>query len=244
MNKRKLVALCLIVCLLAIAMVGGSLAFFTDTDAAKNVMVIGNVAIEQNEQQRDDNGQLVDFVQNQKLFPMVDNRAAGEPTTVDGYFNSKMANVVDKIVTVTNTGSEPAYVRTILAFETVRSYAEGSDTDFTDLHDEYFGILGDVEYLDRYITVDGVEYVLALCVYEEALAKDATTAPSLKQFFLAPTADNKTSEWFGEEYTILAVSQGVQTEGFTSAEEALNRAFGDPATLELSEIQSWFTSNS
>ncbi|MBQ5671328.1 MAG: hypothetical protein IIV43_03090 [Oscillospiraceae bacterium] len=248
MNKKKLLAMCLIVCLLAVAAVNGTLAYFTDTDSAKNVMAVGNIAIEQNEQQLDANGALEPFVQSKKLFPMVDNRAEGDSLYVNGYFNGKMANVVDKIITVSNKGSEAAYVRTILAFETQRHYAEGSSTEFTDLHDTYFGVLGnDVEYLDRYITVDGVEYVLAVRLYEEALAPAATTEPSLKQFFLAPTAGNEVSALFGNEYTILALSQAVQTAGFedtndngTAADEALNKAFGDLETMDLAEIAAWF----
>ena len=48
--KKKILALVLCVAMLAIALVGGTLAYFTDTDAAQNVMAVGNVAIVQDEQ--------------------------------------------------------------------------------------------------------------------------------------------------------------------------------------------------
>ena len=51
MNKKKILALCLIVCLLATAVVGGTLAYFTDTMEAKNVIVVGNVDAELYESQ-------------------------------------------------------------------------------------------------------------------------------------------------------------------------------------------------
>lgn len=44
--KKKITALCLCVALLAIAVVGASLAYFTDTDNAKNTFTVGNVKIE------------------------------------------------------------------------------------------------------------------------------------------------------------------------------------------------------
>lgn len=44
--KRKITALCLVVALLAVAVVGGTMAYFTDTDEATNVFTIGNIKIE------------------------------------------------------------------------------------------------------------------------------------------------------------------------------------------------------
>ena len=47
--KKKMTALCLVVALLAIAVVGGSLAYFTDKDEAENVFTVGGVDIVLNE---------------------------------------------------------------------------------------------------------------------------------------------------------------------------------------------------
>ena len=49
MNKKKILALCLIVCMLAIAVVGGTLAYFTDTAEATNTFTMGKVEIELDE---------------------------------------------------------------------------------------------------------------------------------------------------------------------------------------------------
>ena len=236
--KRKILAIALVACLAVVAIAGASLAYLTDKDEAVNVMTLGNVNIEQYEKDAAGN----DFVQNQDLFPMVDLRADGDAVVVDGKFNPAMKNVIDKFVTVENTGDYAAYVRTILAFETARHYAEGSSTEFTDIHKTYIGVLGDFEYLDEYIVIDGVEYVLAVCVYEEAVEPGATTDPSLRQFFLAPSANNEITTLFGEDYTILALSQAVQAAGFDTIEEgaaeiALNPAFGE-ITADLA--QGWF----
>lgn len=44
--KKKLTAIALIVALLAVAVIGGTLAYFTDTDSADNVFTVGNVRID------------------------------------------------------------------------------------------------------------------------------------------------------------------------------------------------------
>ena len=91
--KKKITAIFLCVALVAIAIVGASLAYFTDTKSATNTFVVGNVKIELIEQQRGENG-LVPFEQNKKLVPGKSN---------DG-------NAVSKIVTVKNTGANDAWV--------------------------------------------------------------------------------------------------------------------------------------
>lgn len=233
--KKKIVAMCATVAIAAVA-VGGTLAYFTDTDAAKNVMTTGNVAIEQYEKDKAGN----DFVQEQKLYPRVDTIAIDRNNIVaeDGFYNPAIKNVIDKVVTVENTGSEEAYVRTVFAFETQRHYTPGSSTEFTCLHDTYFGVLANnLVYTDQYFTMDGVEYVVAVCTYADPVASGATTDPSLKQFFLAPTANNEVATLFGETYDILVLSQAVQAEGFGDATIALDAAFGE---VTAANAKAWF----
>ena len=62
--KKKILAIVLCVAMLAIAIVGGTMAYFTDTDADVNVMALGNVKIVQNETDR--NGDA--YVDGQKLL--------------------------------------------------------------------------------------------------------------------------------------------------------------------------------
>lgn len=91
--KKKLTAIALVVALLAVAVIGGTLAYFTDTDSAKNTFTVGNVKIDLIEQEKTEQG-LVDFVQDKLLVPGKSN---------DG-------NAVSKIVTVKNTGRNDAWV--------------------------------------------------------------------------------------------------------------------------------------
>lgn len=75
--KKKITAIFLCVALVAIAIVGASLAYFTDTDEATNTFAVGNVKIDLIEQQRVADGEgnktttLENFEQNKKLYPIV-----------------------------------------------------------------------------------------------------------------------------------------------------------------------------
>ena len=90
--KKKLTAIFLCVALVAIAIVGASLAYFTDTQAAKNTFTVGNVKIDLIEQQKGESG-LEAFESNKILVP-----------------GTSAKNAVSKIVTVKNTGANDAWV--------------------------------------------------------------------------------------------------------------------------------------
>lgn len=93
MNKRRILAIAMSLCIVAILAVGASLAYFTDTDNATNTFTVGNVKIELVEQQKGEDG-LEDFDQDKTLVPGKSN---------DG-------NAVSKIATVKNTGKNDAWV--------------------------------------------------------------------------------------------------------------------------------------
>ena len=84
--KKKIAAVALAACLAATAIVGGTLAYFTDTDKADNVFTVGNVDIELTEPGWE---------------------ATGESEAQDMYPGEAVA----KDPTVTNKGANPAFVR-------------------------------------------------------------------------------------------------------------------------------------
>ena len=273
--KKKILTLSLAACLAATAIIGGTMAYFTDSDVATNVMAVGNVQIVQNEQQRiidaenddlsHDVAQVTDdgletFEDGKKLFPVTKDTATGYDTPVatmyknysnalddvswknQSMFDTKY-NVVDKIVTISNTGTEDAYVRTLLAFEIV--YNEEGENVIDDyimtVHNYNIDyIMNDAGDDAEIFTINGVDYCVGTVTYTDALKAGYTTAPSLKQFYLKNTAGNEFYSYVGDEYTILALSQAVQTEGFDDAATALNTAFGDPKTVENKTVVEWF----
>ena len=108
--KKKLTAIFLCVALVAIAIVGASLAYFTDTDEETNTFTAGGVAIDLIEKERGENG-LQDFTQDKVLLPIVGS-AQGEK---DEYGQPIAANYVDKMVTIKNTSKSDAWVRAYFA---------------------------------------------------------------------------------------------------------------------------------
>lgn len=156
--KKKILALAMAAIMLIVAVVGGTLAYFTDTDEATNVFTFGNVQIIQREGQRklgedewvayDDDAPVVDaekatieaFEDNKNIFPAVLNKLTKVPVTVNGYdFNIRSldGNYVDKIVSVYNDGTEDAYIRTIIAVPSINGYDDDPDASDNPLHWNY-----------------------------------------------------------------------------------------------------------
>ena len=124
MNKRKIILLATALCMVAILAVGGTLAYFTDTDQEINVFTVGNVQIDLIEQQRDGKGGLEEFNDDKKLLPIVGS-AQGEK---DEFGLPTAKNYVDKIVTVKVLDkSEDAYVRVLMAFPVAMDAAAEAD---------------------------------------------------------------------------------------------------------------------
>ena len=245
--KKRIITISLVIALLATCF-AGTYAYLQDTDAAKNTMTVGKVTIEQIEQERGANG-LESFKDNTyKLVPYTGSVGAngvaneyGASLTMDGVeytMFDQSKNAIDKIVTVENTGTEEAYIRTLFAFE-----VPAGNEDF--LFDRTLNITftGALKATGKIIEVDGVKFYVCYCYYgnDSKLAPGATSAPSLRQLYLNANAGNDWFEAVGATYDILVLSQAVQTQGFADAETALNTAFGDPNTVEDSKLITWFS---
>lgn len=239
--KKKIFAVVLCISMLAIAIVGGSLAYFTDTEGAKNVMTVGNVNIVQDET----NEEGTAFQDNQKLYPVTgENTEASNTAYYNGNVMSTDQNWISKIVTVYNEGSEDAYVRTLFAFElpvdaegNVLEYpaADGANLAWRTKHGLHYNISGGPtgsilfpktaadEYI-IYTAADGTKYMVGEYLYmtngDSMLKGSATTGtvgershPSLVSIGLESTVDNAVAARY-RDYEILVVSQATQTAGF------------------------------
>ena len=70
--KKKLFTMAMAIALIAVSIVGMSLAYFTDKKEATNTFTAGGVKIDLIEQQRNEAGtELEDFKQDQVLMPIV-----------------------------------------------------------------------------------------------------------------------------------------------------------------------------
>ena len=241
--RKKIVAFTLVIAMLAICF-GSTLAYFMDTETVKNVMTIGNVDIEQIEQQRDENGGLEAFENGKILLPMGGDPAwAAETVTVNGdsfkVFDSE--NVLDKFVTVNNIGNSDAYVRTIVALEAGKSAEEAKNlwynyigvTDNTDN-----GVTIDSEDNDLFVKIGDTYYIIVVYTYVNAIAPGVQAPATLTGVALYKEATQETIANLGDTYEVLALSQAVQASDMgADAGAALDTAFGD---VNAANVADWF----
>jgi len=238
MNKRKLLALALGLCMVAILAVGGTLAYFTSEDSAENVFTMGNVKIEVVEE----------FEQNSELAPGLKiNKDVWVKNT-----GSKPAYVrVHLAFPAAMDDGNPNFAsyNNFLHWNfTKESYADGQWNWSTTVDgSNYPGNGGDWNYYET--TIDGEEFAVYVATYETALEADAQTATeAITQVYLDATvdavanADGSTTykDTKGNEVTLTAEemenitikvwAEGTQTDTFTDAYNALNTAFGVPGS--------------
>lgn len=254
MKKSTLLMVLSLVLALALG-VGGTMAYLQDTDADVNVMTLGNVYITQNEQEYNAAGELVEFTQDKPLYPYVGQLGWKNKEVADGaYRQFTMNNVVDKYVTVTNTGKSDAYVRTFIALEMGDYTVEEFEMIGVSINAENGGefkfpgtwVWGE----DFVVEIDGNNYYVMVAEHQDALAPGETTIPSLNQIYLKNTAGNEEVEKLdgngNGKYDVLVLSQAVQTQGFadanesgSAADEALNEAF-PYGTEKAATVAGWF----
>ena len=241
--KKKILTICLIVALAATAIIGGTLAYFTDTAEATNTFTAGGVKIDLIEQQRNaDSSALEPFENDKNLMPIVGS-AQGEQETVGGVKLPTAENYVDKIMTIKNTGASAAYVRIFVAVPTALQNGQTPNAPRYDvLHWNFNGdSCAEGEWTDEIVVanpieINGVDYKIYSRTYTTALeANEVTATPAYIGFYLDKTvdmnADGKyTVDWGnGPEVINYDLSQGVeipvfaqaiQADGFDSAEAA------------------------
>ena len=242
--KKKIIALAIAASTLAVAAIGGTMAYFTDTDSAENVMTIGKIDIVQNEYEWGADG-LIEFTQDKPLFPYVGNLAWADPDTYgndENYRRFAMDNVIDKYVTVTNTGKNDAYVRTFIALEMGDGY-NIDEAPFIGVSFNNANTNAWVWEKDFVIEINGCTYAVMSAVHTRAIAPDEETIPSLLQVYLDKEATQEDADVIDQNddglYTVYALTQAVQVNGFEEegAELALDEAFGDVTTANL---EAWF----
>lgn len=254
MKKKTILVAAIAVMLVAALVVGGTLAYFTDTKSAPNTFTVGNVSIDLIEQQRDGKGGLETFKQNQHLYPIVGS-AQGEKDAL-GMPTAKY--YVDKMVTIQNTGSEKAYIRAYFAIPSALD--DGKETFNAGLNVLHFNFGNKVaengaitstydnewqwkhdgkwNYFETTMA-DGIKYNVYYADYYKALDAHATTEQFIQGVYLDQSFDMKAdgAYAFGEKLTLdegwnwnnvtcPVYAVAVQAEGFASASEAMDAAFG------------------
>lgn len=193
--KKKITALCLCIAMVAIAIVGASLAYFTDTKTAANTFTMGNVKIALDE--ADING--------------------GESRVTSNSYTVMPGAECPKDPIVHNTGANSAYIRGKV---TVADWTAELAKYF-----DYQGELKDsltllVKSLNTGWTVESASAdangnVTFVLKYADVLAKGAST-PAMFNTVTIPTAI-KNGDDFG---AITVVAEAIQSDSFNSWDKA------------------------
>ena len=233
MSKKKIVSLCLVLALLLTAAIGGTMAYFTDNEKETNVLTVGNVDINLEEYMQDENGDKIPFDSDESLtlYPMTDEQG----TTM----------LANKIVDVYNTSpsEDDAYIRTIIAFESMEPDEDGGDgvdlLHFGTVEQNYTGIWGvNHEYIGEYTIDEAVYDVYVFTTKDKTAIPYGEKMQPLNRVWLDASATNDDMKALGEDgkMNILVVAQGVQVANFADHDAAFEATF--PLTDE--NIVSWF----
>ena len=230
--KRQLIISTLCLVLLMVMMLSTTLAWFTDNKSNVNTMVAGKISIEQKEYS--DAAHTTEF-ENNKFVMMP-------------------SQTVIKEVVVTNIGNQPAYVRTLFAFED-KAYTDedgNKQTVLDMLTTESKGsivIPSGADKVQFTVAKDGKETVFTVgyYVHPDALSHedDKDDVVVLNAVKLKAEATNAWQTAVGEKYELLVLSQATQTSGLDNLGEngtespaaALDKAFA-PITDE--SCAKWF----
>ena len=243
--KKKLLALVLVVALAATAVIGGTLAYFTDTDEATNTFTVGGVKIDLNETDR----YGAEFEQDQILMPIVGSAQGDKDETG----NPIAKNYIDKIVTIENTGNSDAYVRAYFAIPSALDDGyETFNAGANILHFNFGNANGATTYQNQWkwktdagkwnyfeTTIDGVAYNVYFADYHQALKAGDTTEQFVSGVYLDSHVDMKNGAYVDTRFpnADLSILNGtvscpvkavaVQADGFDTVAAAVDAAFGE-----------------
>lgn len=200
--KKKITAIFLCVALVAIAIVGASLAYFTDTKTATNTFTMGNVAITLDE---------------------TDVTNPDGPRVTSNTYNTYPGAVVKKDPIVHNTGSNAAYIRATVKVEgwvtTCKNCYKFEGADYAATLVRYLvaeGALGTGWSVER-ATVDANngEDVTFVLRYADKLVAGADTTAMFRQVQIPAGLEN--GQTLG---TITITADAIQTDSFATWEAA------------------------
>ena len=179
--KRKIAALAVIVIALSLAAYG-TVAYFTATGTAHNVLTMGNIGIKLNDKTEVvENGET-------KLVEFTTEYPDGMPVMP--------ATEASKIVSVENTGSAPAWVRV-----RIEKTVEPADAAVTGLDTKYVGL--------NYDTANWLEGVDGFWYCQEPL-KPGETTPNL--FDTVTFSKDMGNDYMNCKFNIIVSAQAVQAD--------------------------------
>ena len=218
--KKKIIIIAVSVIVLAMTIASATTAYFTDTDAVVNEFTVGNVDITLTETNTDYTGAAIEAV--------IENEE-----TVYKFGRLYPGQTYTKLAVIENTGTENAYLAariTLTSANLDARFLENGAVKESAVRYFLQGLVSGDEYI---VTFDAVENE-ANKIIIRVIKKTATTIPTaegVKEGFTLVNNVYVDPAWGNTEMADLAnlsikvEAYGVQTVGFTSAEEAVTTAF-------------------
>lgn len=257
--KKKLIIMITAIVLVLTTAVGLTLAYLTDKDSDVNVLTVGKVTVTMDIQERDENGNLVDFTQGDELRPLVEQTVNG----LKGFAAAKDANdlpnldaaknFIDKLVTVDNTGRNDAYIRVIVAVPAaVDHVVHILDGDYMVGANNW----GWTKTTAANLTINDIDHKVYVYT-SDVIAPDDEIDPIMAGIYLDSKVDfdDETKTWitrgttdynydapvainwdFDNGVEIPVFTQAVQADGFLDAADAFTTAFGDTVANSVTTI--------
>ena len=211
--KKKIISLCLVVALGATAVIGGTLAYFTDTDKAENTFTVGNV----------------DIVLDEAKVERVDDEwvAGNERVQENEYKDIFPGATLPKDPTVHNEGSYGAFVR--VKITTDFNKLAGMQADKELFNDEAKdGDLTNILNIDaeNWAFVDyKIDFAARTVTYTynyntELAAETDTTAVFTKVSVPAFITNEDVAAYGLNNFQINVVAEAIQADGFADVTAA------------------------
>lgn len=243
MNKKKLLTIAMVLSMAAILAIGGTIAYFTDTDQEPNVFTIGKVNIDliedfplDTDTNKDGENDAAKLIPGKRLKKEV--RVKNESDSEPAYVRVHVA-----IPSILDSGSEDnpefaAYNNTLHVNFTAASAQEGmwsqlQNSEQVGPNTNYPNWPGNGGTYNFYqAKIEKVDYNVYVYTYETALkAGETTQEPAITQVYLDTKINDEDLEKIQQELgtiRVLVFAEGGQQEGFTDPYVALNTQFGDP----------------
>jgi len=252
MNKKKLVSLCLVLALAITAAIGGTMAYFTDTDAETNEFTVGKVSIDLKEE----------FGPDKELMP-------GKDVNKDAWIVNDGENeawvwaevLIPRILDdgIVNSPEAPGLQNSLhVNYPGMYSYGHAQNTNAdAKWYNANLSQLWKHQSNDNGLeygykgteTVGGVEYNVYVKLYTEKLAKGEKTSNFLDKVYMDTKVEQCTKEncecggngfilydgntCYTGDWQVLVRAYGMQAEGFDTVEAAYAKYDGEyPAEKE------------
>lgn len=224
--KKKLTAIALIVALLAVAVIGGSLAYFTDeTDTAVNTFTVGKVKIDLDEAKVNEDGKPV------KGEEVVDDPADADRVIENTYdLMPGLTYTKDPTVTV-EKGSRDCYVRAFVTLTNADKFMEvyRAHGMTIDKALEFFGDYDPTVWEPQNLNASAIDgttitvefrYVKDGGIVARNDVEDTVLEPIITSVTLPEWVTNDDAAKFPDGFQVNVVAQAIQAAGFDDADAA------------------------